>query len=58
MGRLLGFLYGLASYLLAFFTLLYAIGFITGLLVPKTIDTGTVVPLAEALIVNLLLGLS
>lgn len=55
MGRLLGFLYGLASYLLAFGTLLYAIGFITGLFVPKTIDTGTVVPLAEALIVNLLL---
>ena len=55
MGRLLGFLYGLASYLLAFGTLLYAIGFVSGLFVPKTIDTGTVVPLVEALVVNLLL---
>ena len=55
MGRLLGFLYGLAAYLVFFGTILYAIGFVTGLIVPKTIDTGTVVPLAEALIVNLLL---
>jgi protein-S-isoprenylcysteine O-methyltransferase Ste14 len=55
MGRLLGFLYGLASYLVFFGTILYAIGFVTGLFVPKTIDTGTVVPLAEALVVNLLL---
>ena len=55
MGRLLGFLYGLAAYLVFFVTILYAIGFVTGLFVPKTIDTGTVVPLAEALVVNLLL---
>jgi protein-S-isoprenylcysteine O-methyltransferase Ste14 len=55
MGRLLGFLYGLASYLVFFVTILYAIGFVTGLFVPKTIDTGTVVPLTEALVVNLLL---
>jgi len=55
MGRLLGFLYGLVAYLVFFGTILYAIGFVTGLIVPKTIDTGTVVPLAEALIVNLLL---
>jgi len=55
MGRLLAFIYGLAAYLVFFGTILYAIGFVTGLFVPKTIDTGTVVPLAEALIVNLLL---
>lgn len=55
MGRLLGFLYGLAAYLVFFGTILYAIGFVTGLFVPKTIDTGTVVPLTEALVVNLLL---
>ena len=46
MGRLLGFLYGLAAYLVFFGTILYAIGFVTGLFVPKTIDTGAVVPLA------------
>src|ERR1051326_6109246 len=55
MGRLVSFLYGLAAYLVFFVTFLYAIGFVTGLFVPKTIDTGAVVPLAEALIVNLLL---
>src|SRR5258708_3768172 len=55
MGRLLGFLYGLVAYLVFFGTILYAIGFVTGLFVPKTIDTGTVVPLVEAVVVNLLL---
>ena len=55
MSRFFAFLYGLASYLIFFFTFLYAIGFVTGLFVPKTIDTGTVVPVVEALIVNLLL---
>jgi protein-S-isoprenylcysteine O-methyltransferase Ste14 len=55
MARLLAFLYGLAAYLVFFGTILYAIGFVTGLVVPKTIDTGTVVPLAEALVVNVLL---
>jgi protein-S-isoprenylcysteine O-methyltransferase Ste14 len=55
MNRIIAFLYGLAAYLVFFFTFLYAIGFVTGLLVPKTIDTGTVVPLAEALIINVLL---
>jgi protein-S-isoprenylcysteine O-methyltransferase Ste14 len=54
-GRLIAFLYGAASYVVFFASFLYAIGFVSGLLVPKTIDTGTAVPLAEALIVNLLL---
>jgi methanethiol S-methyltransferase len=55
MGRVLGFLYGVVAYLVFFVTILYAIGFVEGLFVPKTIDTGTVVPFAEALIVNLAL---
>jgi methanethiol S-methyltransferase len=55
MGRFIAFLYGLASYVVFFVTILYSIGFVSGLVVPKTIDTGTVVPLAEALVVNLLL---
>ena len=55
MGRLLGFLYGLAAYLTFFVTILYAIGFVEGLMVPKTIDSGTVVPVVEALAVNVLL---
>jgi methanethiol S-methyltransferase len=55
MGRLTAFLYGLIAYVVFFFTFLYAIGFVEGLAVPKAIDTGTVAPMTEALIVNLLL---
>jgi methanethiol S-methyltransferase len=54
-GRLLAFLYGIASYLVFFITFLYAIAFVEGLVVTKTIDTGPVAPLMEALTVNLLL---
>ena len=55
MGKFIAFLYGLVAYLIFFVTFLYAIGFVTGLVVPKTIDTGPVVSLTEAVIVNLLL---
>lgn len=55
MTKIAAFLYGLAAYVVFFVTFLYAIGFVEGLIVPKGIDTGTVVPLAEALIVNVLL---
>jgi methanethiol S-methyltransferase len=55
MTRIIAFLYGLMAYLAFAGTLLYSVGFITGLVVPKTIDSGTVVPLAEAVVVNLLL---
>jgi len=55
MGRFIAFLYGLVAYLVFFVTFLYAIGFVEGLWVPKTIDNGAVVGTAEALIVNLVL---
>jgi protein-S-isoprenylcysteine O-methyltransferase Ste14 len=55
MSRIAAFLYGLAAYLVFFVTILYAIGFVTGLAVPKTIDSGTVGPIGEALVVNLVL---
>ncbi len=55
MGRFMAFLYGIASYIVFFGTFLYAVGFVTGLIVPKTLDTGAAVPASEALMVDLLL---
>jgi len=55
LGRLIAFLYGIASYLIFFLVFLYAIGFVEGFVVPKTIDSGAPAPMAQALIVNLLL---
>lgn len=56
--RILAFVYGLAGYAAAMLAILYSIGFVGDFLVPKSIDGGATVPLAEALIVNLvLLGL-
>ena len=54
-GRFIAFLYGLTAYAVFFVTFLYAIGFVSGLVVPKTIDSGAAVPMIEAVIVNLLL---
>lgn len=53
--RVIALLYGVVAYALFFVTFLCAIGFVSGLVVPKTIDSGAVVPIAEAVIVNLLL---
>jgi methanethiol S-methyltransferase len=55
MGRIMTLLYGFAAYLAFLLAILYAIGFVTGLVVSKTIDTGTVVPLSEAVVVDILL---
>ena len=54
----LAFLYGTVSYLAFLAVFLYAIGFVGGFGVPKTVDSGAGGPLAEALVVDaLLLGL-
>jgi protein-S-isoprenylcysteine O-methyltransferase Ste14 len=55
MSKILAFLYGLVAYVVFLGAFLYAIGFVTGMIVPKTIDTGPVVPMVEAIIVNILL---
>jgi protein-S-isoprenylcysteine O-methyltransferase Ste14 len=49
------FLFGAVSYLTFLVTILYAIGFVEGLVVPKTIDTGADSPAFEALAINLAL---
>jgi methanethiol S-methyltransferase len=54
-GRFLAFVYGFISYGIFLVSFLYAIGFVSGLAVPKTIDAGKVVPMPEALIIDLLL---
>jgi protein-S-isoprenylcysteine O-methyltransferase Ste14 len=54
-GRLFAFLYGFVSYSVFVVTLLYAIGFVSGLVVDKTVDTGAAAPIPEAFVVNLLL---
>jgi protein-S-isoprenylcysteine O-methyltransferase Ste14 len=55
MAKFIAFLYGLAAYLVFLLAFLYAIGFVTGLMVPKTIDDGAVRGLRESLVVNILL---
>ena len=55
MGRLAAFFYGLAAYALFFVTFLYAMGFVSGLVVPKPIDGGMAGPSGEALSIDLLL---
>jgi protein-S-isoprenylcysteine O-methyltransferase Ste14 len=55
MGRTIGLIYGLLSYVFFFVTFLYAVGFVENLYVPKTIDVGGSAPATEALIVNLIL---
>jgi protein-S-isoprenylcysteine O-methyltransferase Ste14 len=52
---LLAFLYGAVSYAIFLVVFLYAAAFIGNLPVPKTIDSGAAGPLAEALIINVLL---
>jgi methanethiol S-methyltransferase len=53
--KLIAFLYGIVAYIAFFVTILYAIGFLMGAFVPKTIDTGSETSSVEALVVNLLL---
>ena len=52
MGRILAFLYGLLCYAIFFFTFLYAIGFVTDLVVPKSIDSAPAGPLGTALLTD------
>ena len=50
MRRILAFCYGLAAYAVFLGAFLYAIGFVDGIVVPKTIDDGEVTPVLDAVI--------
>jgi protein-S-isoprenylcysteine O-methyltransferase Ste14 len=52
MKRIPSLLYGVVCYLAFFGTILYAIGFVGNLIVPKTIDSAPQTPLIKALLVN------
>ena len=53
MKAVLSFLYSTAAYLLFVLSFTYAIAFVGGIVVPKTIDSGASVPLPEALLADL-----
>lgn len=53
--RTLAFLYGLIAYAVFLVSFLYAIGFVAGLVVPTTIDTGISAPTATAVVIDLVL---
>jgi protein-S-isoprenylcysteine O-methyltransferase Ste14 len=55
MTRVLFLLYGLLAYLLFFAAILYGIGFVANLVVPKGIDDGALAPPATAIAVNVAL---
>ncbi|MFN2547313.1 MAG: methanethiol S-methyltransferase, partial [Myxococcales bacterium] len=55
MGRIIAFLYGLVCYTIFLVTFLYAIGFVSGLVVPKSIDSAPTAPLGVALLTNAVL---
>ena len=55
MARLLALLYGIVCYAVFFVTFLYAIGFVSGLVVPKHVDNGPSSGFATALLVDVLL---
>jgi protein-S-isoprenylcysteine O-methyltransferase Ste14 len=55
MSRILVPLYGAVSYVVFLASFLYAIAWLGGFIVPKTIDSGPAAPLLEAIVVNLVL---
>src|ERR1700722_11024288 len=53
MRKFVALIYGIASYALFVASFFYAVGFVGGFAVPKTINSGNVAPLPEAIVNNL-----
>src|ERR1700757_4429570 len=54
-GRVAALIYGLASYLVFFVSVVYAMGFIANYLVPKSIDVGIESGLAPSILIDVML---
>jgi methanethiol S-methyltransferase len=55
MGKLVAFLYGIIAYLVFAVVIVYSLGFVSGLAVPKTIDSGSAGPVVESIVINIVL---
>jgi protein-S-isoprenylcysteine O-methyltransferase Ste14 len=55
MNRLLAVLYGLVCYLMFVLVILYLLGFIAGMVVPKSLDTPATLPLIQAIAIDFVL---
>jgi protein-S-isoprenylcysteine O-methyltransferase Ste14 len=55
MRKTVTFLYGIVCYVVFLLSFLYAIGFVGGLIVPKSINSGVEASVAQALLINLVL---
>ena len=55
MGRIAVFIYGVVTYVAFLVVFLYAFGFVSGLVVPKSINDGEPGPMNQAIIINVLL---
>jgi protein-S-isoprenylcysteine O-methyltransferase Ste14 len=55
MQRVLGFIYGVIAYAGFMVWMVYTIGFLGDFAVPKSVDSGSIGPVATAILVNFLL---